>query len=204
MWPLERLRPYERNARTHSPEQVAQIVASIQEFGFTNPLLVDGADGILAGHGRLVAAKDMGLAEVPVIVLDHLSAAQRRAYILADNQLALNAGWDTELLQMEVAALNLEDFDLSLLGFSDDELAGLRGNDENTEVGDVEDSPPTDQGIALAIVLTDAPNLGELELFGEVFMNLVSRGFDGGWIRQDAGPHRGSDARPAEPDDAGL
>jgi ParB-like chromosome segregation protein Spo0J len=154
MWPLERLRPYERNARTHSPEQVAQIVASIQEFGFTNPLLVDGADGILAGHGRLAAAKDMGLAEVPVIVLDHLSAAQRRAYILADNQLALNAGWDTELLQMEVAALNLEDFNLSLLGFSDDELAGLWGNDENTEVGDVEDSPPTDQGIALAIVLT--------------------------------------------------
>ncbi len=79
MWPLDRLRPYERNARTHSPEQVAQIAASIQEFGFTNPILVDGSDGILAGHGRLAAAKDMGLAEVPVIVLDHLSAEQRRA-----------------------------------------------------------------------------------------------------------------------------
>ena len=125
MWPLDRLVPYERNARTHSPEQVAQIAASIQEFGFTNPLLVDDADGILAGHGRLAAAKDMGMAEVPVIVLDHLSAAQRKAYILADNQLALNAGWDTELLQMEVAALNLEDFDLSLLGFDDDRIASL-------------------------------------------------------------------------------
>jgi len=125
MWPLDRLVPYERNARTHSPEQVAQIAASIQEFGFTNPILVDGADGILAGHGRLAAAKDMGLAEVPVIVLDHLSAAQRRAYILADNQLALNAGWDTELLQMEVAALNLADFDLSLLGFDDERIASL-------------------------------------------------------------------------------
>jgi ParB-like chromosome segregation protein Spo0J len=134
MWPLDRLVPYERNARTHSPEQVAQIVASIQEFGFTNPLLVDGADGILAGHGRLAAAKDMGLAEVPVIVLDHLSAAQRKAYILADNQLALNAGWDTELLRMEVAALNLEDFNLSLLGFSDDELADL--------LPDIEELPP--------------------------------------------------------------
>jgi ParB-like chromosome segregation protein Spo0J len=125
MWPLERLVPYERNARTHSPEQVAQIAASIQEFGFTNPILVDGADGILAGHGRLAAAKDMGLSEVPVIVLEHLSAVQRRAYILADNQLALNAGWDTDLLQMEVAALNLVDFDLSLLGFDDERIASL-------------------------------------------------------------------------------
>jgi ParB-like chromosome segregation protein Spo0J len=125
LWPLERLIPYERNARTHSPEQVAQIVASIQEFGFTNPLLVDGADGILAGHGRLAAAKDMGLAEVPVIVLDHLSAEQRRAYILADNKLALNAGWDDELLRMELGDLQLEEFDLSLLGWSEDELAVL-------------------------------------------------------------------------------
>jgi hypothetical protein len=125
MWPLDRLVPYERNARTHSAEQVAQIVASIREFGFTNPLLVDGADGILAGHGRLAAAKDMGLAEVPVIVLDHLSAAQRKAYILADNQLALNAGWDMELLQQEIVGLNLADFDLSLLGFDDDLISGL-------------------------------------------------------------------------------
>ena len=125
MWPLDRLIPYERNARTHSPEQVAQIAASIQEFGFTNPILVDGSDGILAGHGRLAAAKDMGLAEVPVIVLDHLSAAQRKAYILADNQLALNAGWDMELLQQEVVSLDLADFDLSVLGFSEGMVAGL-------------------------------------------------------------------------------
>ena len=125
MWPLDRLVPYERNARTHSPEQVAQIVASIQEFGFTNPLLVDGADGILAGHGRLAAAKDMGLADVPVIVLDHLSDEQRKAYILADNKLALNAGWDEELLRMELGDLQLADFDLSLIGFSDEELAEL-------------------------------------------------------------------------------
>jgi ParB-like chromosome segregation protein Spo0J len=136
MWPLDRLVPYERNARTHSLEQVAQIVASIQEFGFTNPLLVDGADGILAGHGRLAAAKDMGLAEVPVIVLDHLSAAQRKAYILADNQLALNAGWDTELLRMELGDLQLADFDLSLIGFSDEELADL--------LPEVEELPPED------------------------------------------------------------
>ena len=136
MWPLDRLVPYERNARTHSPEQVAQIVASIQEFGFTNPLLVDGADGILAGHGRLAAAKDMGLAEVPVIVLDHLSAEQRRAYILADNKLALNAGWDEKLLRLELGDLQLADFDLSLIGFSDDELAEL--------LPEVEELPPED------------------------------------------------------------
>ena len=160
MWPLDRLVPYERNARTHSPEQVAQIAASIQEFGFTNPILVDGADGILAGHGRLAAAKDMGLAEVPVIVLDHLSAAQRKAYILADNQLALNAGWDTELLQMEVAALNLEDFDLSLLGFDDDRIQGLL----DPEGIDREEGPPTgaddpgkeyQQKYAVAVECTD-------------------------------------------------
>lgn len=125
MWPLDRLRPYERNARTHSREQLTQIAASIQEFGFTNPILVDGTDGILAGHGRLAAAKDMGLNQVPVIVLDHLSPEQRRAYVIADNQLALNAGWDMDLLQQEVAALNLADFDLSLLGFDEDRIAGL-------------------------------------------------------------------------------
>ena len=134
MWPVERLVPYERNARTHSPEQVAQIAASIQEFGFTNPILVDGADGILAGHGRLAAARDMGLAEVPVIVLEHLSAAQRKAYILADNKLALNAGWDENLLQQELISLQLADFDLSLLGFDENELEGLL-NDADLEDG---------------------------------------------------------------------
>jgi len=136
LWPLDRLRPYERNARTHSPEQVAQIAASIREFGFTNPLLVDGANGILAGHGRLAAAKAMGMAEVPVIVLDHLSAEQRRAYVLADNKLALNAGWDEELLRLELTDLGKLDFDLSLIGFSDDELADL--------LPDVEELPPED------------------------------------------------------------
>ena len=140
LWPIERLIPYERNARTHSPEQVAQIAASIQEFGFTNPILVDGDDGILAGHGRLAAAKDLAMNQVPVIVLDHLSPAQRRAYVLADNKLALNAGWDEELLQQEVAALNLADFDLSLLGFDDDYIAGLL----DPEGIDREDGPPKD------------------------------------------------------------
>ena len=124
-WPVERLVPYERNARTHSPEQVAQIAASIQEFGFTNPILVDGKDGIIAGHGRLAAAKDLGLTEVPVVVLDHLTPDQKRAYVLADNKLALNAGWDVDMLTAEMEALQEVKFDLSLLGWSADELSGL-------------------------------------------------------------------------------
>ena len=139
LWPLERLQPYERNARTHSEVQIAQIRASIEEFGFTAPILVDGKDGILAGHGRLAAAKELGLAEVPVVVLDHLTAAQRRAYVLADNKLALNAGWDMSLLQEEVMALNMADFDLSLLGWSDDEMAQLldpEGIDEQVKEHD--------------------------------------------------------------------
>ncbi len=150
-WPIERLVPYEKNARTHSPEQVAQIAASIQEFGFTNPVLVASDDGILAGHGRLAAAKDLGLKEVPVVVLDHLTPTQRRAYVLADNKLALNAGWDEQMLQQEIAALSLVDFDLSLMGWSDDELAGLldpEGIDDESkppeEFAEVDDDIETD------------------------------------------------------------
>jgi ParB-like chromosome segregation protein Spo0J len=104
---------------------VAQIAASIQEFGFTSPILVASDDGILAGHGRLAAAKDLGLREVPVVVLDHLTPTQRRAYVLADNKLALNAGWDEELLAGELRALEGVEFDLDLLGWSTDELSGL-------------------------------------------------------------------------------
>ncbi len=124
-WPLDRLVPYDRNARTHSPEQVAQIAASIREFGFTNPILVDGKDGIIAGHGRLQAARELAMATVPVVVLDHLTPAQKRAYVLADNKLALNAGWDLDLLTSELDDLRSDDFDLSLLGWSADELSGL-------------------------------------------------------------------------------
>src|SRR5208283_3377364 len=112
-WPLEKLIPYSRNPRTHSEAQVAQIAASIAEFGFNNPILVDTRAGIIAGHGRLLAARKLQLAEVPVIVLDHLTDAQKRAYILADNQLALNAGWDDDLLRAELAALQ-EDFNVRI------------------------------------------------------------------------------------------
>jgi DNA modification methylase len=143
LWPLERLKPYDRNARTHSAEQVAQIAASIVEFGFTNPILVDSHDGIIAGHGRLMAATELGLKTVPVVVLDHLSERQRKAYILADNQLALNAGWDTDLLRAELQDLAEQEFDLSLIGFSDEELADL--------LPDIEELAPEELGDADAV-----------------------------------------------------
>jgi len=125
LWPIEKLIPFARNPRTHSDAQVAQIAASIAAFGFNNPILVDTKAGIIAGHGRLLAARKLQLEQVPVIVLDHLSDAQKRAYILADNQLALNAGWDEELLRIELVALQGEDFNIGLIGFEDEELARL-------------------------------------------------------------------------------
>lgn len=125
MWPIDRLVPYDRNSRLHSTEQVAQVASSIVEFGFTNPILVDSNDGIVAGHGRLAAARELGLPEVPVVVLDHLSDRQKRAYVIADNKLALNASWDVDMLAMEVEALREEEFNLDLLGFTEAELEGL-------------------------------------------------------------------------------
>src|SRR5215469_2406305 len=128
-WPLDKLIPYARNPRTHSGAQVAQIAASISEFGFNNPILVDTNAGIIAGHGRLLAARKLQLQQVPVIVLDHLSETQKRAYILADNKLALNAGWDEDLLGLELNALRDLDFNLDLTGFDDDELARFLADD---------------------------------------------------------------------------
>ena len=109
--------PYINNARTHSDSQVSQIAASIKEFDFNNPVLSDGKNGIISGHGRILAAKKLGLETVPVIELSHLSEIQKRAYILAENKLAENAGWDDELVQVELEALSAEDFDISLTGF---------------------------------------------------------------------------------------
>jgi DNA modification methylase len=123
--PTGSLVPYARNARTHTNEQVAEIAASIQEFGWTIPILVDGENGIIAGHGRLMAARKLNLTSVPVIELAGLSEAQKRAYVIADNQLAMNAGWDAELLSLEVGELDTLGFDLSLTGFCDEELADL-------------------------------------------------------------------------------
>ena len=130
MVPVDSLIPYARNARTHSEEQIAQIAASIREFGWTNPILTDGDNGVIAGHGRLAAARKLELTEVPVIELGHLSPEQKKAYILADNRIALNSGWDEELLKLELQELQGVDFDLDLLGFGDDEIERLLNGDQ--------------------------------------------------------------------------
>jgi DNA modification methylase len=122
---VEALIPYARNPRTHTDEQVAKIAASIVEYGWTNPVLVDGDNGVIAGHGRLAAARKLGLPEVPVIELAHLSATQRRAYVISDNRLALDAGWDEELLALELAELSEAGYDLTLTGFEDAEIQAL-------------------------------------------------------------------------------
>ena len=139
---IEKLIPYARNARTHDETQVSQIAASIKEFGFNNPILISDDYSIIAGHGRLAAARKLGLAEVPVIRLSHLSDTQRKAYVLADNRLALNAGWDNDLLKLELIELKAEDVDLEMLGFSVEELDGLLNAIEPTEGLTDEDAVP--------------------------------------------------------------
>jgi DNA modification methylase len=147
--PVADLIPYVSNARTHSEDQVAQIAASIREFGFTNPILVDSSKGIIAGHGRLQAARKLGMDTVPTIELHGLSDTQRRAYILADNKLALNAGWDNDLLALELGDLAELDFDLSLVGFNDDELAVLLA--DKTEGLTDEDAVPELQARTVSV-----------------------------------------------------
>ena len=141
--PVDNLIPYARNARTHSDEQVAQIAASIAEFGFTNPILTDGERGVIAGHGRLAAARKLGLKEVPVIELSYLTDTQKKAYILADNRLAMNAGWDDELLKLELTELKDADFDLDLMGFTSDELDRLINGDAGGGLTDDDAVPET-------------------------------------------------------------
>ena len=164
-WPVEKLIPYARNARTHSDEQVAQIAASIAEFGWTNPILA-GSDGIvIAGHARLLAARKLGMTEVPVIVLDHLSESQRRALILADNRLALNAGWDEEMLRVELAALEEDGFNLDVVGFTDQELEDWLREPEEVATGNTdEDTVPAVEETAVTVA-GDVWILGEHRLY---------------------------------------
>jgi site-specific DNA-methyltransferase (adenine-specific) len=130
------LLPYARNARTHSDTQVSQLAASIKEFGFNNPVAIDADGMILCGHGRVMAAQKLGLTEVPTVCLSHLSDTQKKAYILADNKLALNAGWDNDMLKVELEDLKTSDFNLDLIGFSNEELDEIMNQDEEQEVED--------------------------------------------------------------------
>ena len=148
---IDSLIPYVSNSRTHSDAQIAQIAASIKEFGWTNPILIDGDNGIIAGHGRLLAARKLGQDKIPTIELSGLTDAQKRAYIIADNKLALNAGWDMDLLNLEMGNLRDEGFDLSLIGFGDDELAAIladktEGLTDPDDVPGVPENPVTVEG----------------------------------------------------------
>lgn len=147
------LKPYGKNARTHTEAQILQIVASLQEFGFTNPLLIDPKKGVIAGHARLEAAKRLEMAEVPCIVLAHLTEAQKRAYVIADNRLALNSGWDEKLLAMEFADLQGVGFNLDLLGFNPSEMADItQGRDIN--------QPEYDESVASTVFMVKCPACG--------------------------------------------
>jgi DNA modification methylase len=160
---IEKLIPYAKNSRTHSDAQVAQIAASIKEFGFVNPVLIDEQDGIIAGHGRIMAARKLGIQEVPCIRLEHLTENQKRAYVIADNKLALNAGWDEEMLKLEIKDLEASDFDISLLGFDAEELENILDEPETTEglTEDEEVPEPPEQPIT---VLGDVWVLGKHRL----------------------------------------
>lgn len=142
---VSKLIPYARNSRTHSEEQVIQIAGSIQEFGFTNPVLIGTDNDIIAGHGRVMAAKKLGISKVPCIRLGHLSDAQKKAYIIADNKLALNAGWDEELLAIELTELNEGEFDLGLTGFSEEEIAELLNQEEVEGLTDEDEAPEPEE-----------------------------------------------------------
>lgn len=160
---IDDLIPYVNNTRTHSEEQVNQIASSIKEFSFTNPVLIDEQGGLIAGHGRVMGAKKLGLKEVPTITLNNLTEAQKKAYIIADNKIALNAGWDEELLKIELQALQEMDFDLSLTGFSDEEL-----KDFNLDIEDqiiINEENPYSQKVEIPIYEPD----GEKPTFQEMY-----------------------------------
>ncbi len=149
-WPIARLIPYARNARTHSEQQVAQIAASIAEFRFINPVLIDPDGGIIAGHGRVLAARKLAYSHVPVIVLDHLTENQRRAFMLADNKLTLNAGWDADMLRLELEALAEQNFNLDLTGFEQGEIDELLAEAERKLLVDP-DLAPTVEAEAVSL-----------------------------------------------------
>ena len=134
--PIAKLLPYVNNARTHSPEQITKLRSSLREFGFINPVIIDRDYGVIAGHGRILAAKEEGITEVPCVFVDYLTEAQKKAYIIADNRFAQDAGWDEELLRIEIESLQGADFDVSLTGFEADEIADLFAGNKESDVKD--------------------------------------------------------------------
>jgi len=136
---IDKLIPYANNARTHSNDQIKKIQASLREFGFVNPVLIDKDCGIIAGHGRVEAAKREGMTEVPCVWVEHLTEAQKKAYILADNRIAEDAGWDMEVLKVELEGLQDINFDIDLIGFDNEEIQGITGEHESIDLDDYSD-----------------------------------------------------------------
>ena len=169
--PVADLIPYARNSRTHSDAQVAQIAASIREFGWTNPVLLDGDNGIIAGHGRVMAAQKLGEVQVPTIELGHMSETQKRAYIIADNKLALNAGWDEQMLALEIQDLKDVGYDLELLGFDLNELQSIDDNDDEKDEKEI--NSPIDENRNLLMI--ECKGERELEV---LFEEMQQRGFE--------------------------
>lgn len=143
-WDIEKLIPYAKNSRTHSDAQIAQIASSMKEWGWTNPILVDEGGTIIAGHGRVLAARKLGIKEIPVMIASGWSDAKKKAYVIADNKLALNAGWDSELLRLEIEELKEVNFDVELLGFNENELKEISAN-VNFDVGSEKDQSRLDE-----------------------------------------------------------
>lgn len=162
--------PYARNSRTHSETQIAQIAASIREFGFTNPILIADDNTLIAGHGRLLAAQKLGLADVPCLRLSHMTDAQRRAYVIADNKLALNAGWDDELLALELGDLNASGFDISVIGFDERELELILELDTDADTPDQTDLSGEGERFEIVVECTDEADQERL------FNHLTERG----------------------------
>ena len=177
---IDALIPYARNSRTHSDAQVAQIAASIKEFGFTNPVLIDAGGGIIAGHGRVLAARKLGLTDVPCIRLSHLTATQARALVIADNKLAMNAGWDNDMLALEFAELTDMGFDLDLTGFTADEIAAL--TPEQIEPGLTDEDAVPEVPVQPVTVLGDVWLLGKHRLMcgDSTSIDAVDKLMDGG------------------------
>lgn len=162
---------YANNSRTHTEDQIKQVMASIQEFGFTNPILLHEGNIVLAGHCRLEAAERLGLKTVPCIKLGHLSKAQARAYVIADNKLALNANWNEEKLKSEIDSLLLSEFDISLLGFNADELKAIGLTKFSPNLPDEDDEPNLDKPLTLTVHFEDEDSQEEL------FIELRDRGY---------------------------
>jgi ParB-like chromosome segregation protein Spo0J len=162
--PTDDLIPYANNSRTHSDTQVLQIASSIKEFGFLNPVLIDKDNGIIAGHGRVMAAKKLGLDTVPTLLVDHLTEAQKKAYVIADNQLALNSGWDFDLLKVEIEGLQEVDFDTQLLGFDDSFLDKVLDDMDFQDESDPKEASPEDDEIGIYVFVkseTEQQNISE-------------------------------------------